>query len=457
VRGPAGIVTATLFVGVVSVLVIAVRLWLRDRTDKDEADGVPIGHSKEGRRRPIRLGLDELQQGALIGGSPGAGKTTLLVALASRLPAPIGLLFIDLKGDRSLPTRLGVFPSAVFGLGGRGGASWNPLGFGSPGSWRDLLMATEEWTEPHFRRAASRFLSALLAVLHETRESVELAEVVAVLERPQRAAGLLREANGASGEALKRALATIGQEPTLRSGVVGLGNRLALLCDSPATAGRLGVNGGIDLRAILRGQRALFSLPAAEYPDEAPALAAAAIQSFGAAGQALARGDEELRAVLIVDEAPRLGGHQLREAVAIGRGAGIGAVVAVQDFSDLDYVAEGTRQAVETGGNTWIGMRQVAAAEEIAKALGTRRTMKRTVQHDRRRLFDTETGLESVREVEEFRVSPNVIRGLARGETIVWRRLRGGRIERIVVDPVSGPENRGRDTGSKGEPWVLRS
>ena len=190
----------------------------------------------------------------------------------------------------------------------------------------------------------------------------------------------------------------------------------------------------VDLDGVLQGERVLFSLPAAEFPEEAPAIAAAAIQSLGAAGQRLAQGDEELRAVLVIDEAARLAGEHLRQAVAIGRGAGIGTIVAVQDHADLDYVADGTREAVETGANTWITMRQVASAEAIAMALGSRTVKKVTKQRDSHRLLFTDTGMRSEREVEEFRVSPNVIRSLGRGEAIVWRRLRGGKVAQIQVD-----------------------
>jgi len=408
-RGVEGIATALAFVGLTTGAVLAARSVLRAREPDEE--GIVVGRTRERPERDVALGEDEIQQGVLVGGSPGAGKTSLLVAMASQLPPDVGLGFVDLKGDRSLADRLDIPPSQVFGLGGRGAAPWNPLGTGSPASWRDILMATEQWSEPHFRRAAARFLGALLGALAEARDAVRLEEVAAIVERPTTAAGLLREVDGRPKDALQRALAAVGADPTLRSGIVGLGNRLA---------------------DVLRGGRVLFSLPAAEYPDEAPAIAAAAIQSLGAAGQSLARGDEGLRAVLIVDEAPRLGGQQLREAVAIGRGAGVGTVVAVQDFADLDYIADGTREAVETGANTWIVMRQVASAGEIAEALGTNPTTKRTVQHDRYRLLFSETGLESERDAEEFRVSPNVIRDLGRGEAIVWRRLRG-RIDQVVT------------------------
>ena len=456
--GPAGIVESVAFVagsvGAVALARVLIRRVGRERRESERGDVVAIGRSAGPSPRSVSLGQDEVHQGVLIGGSPGAGKTTLLVILAGGLPSTVGSVFVDLKGDRSLAAKLNLDPGCVFGLGDRAAAAWNPLARdGNPASWRDILMSAEEWSEPHFRRAAARFLGALLGALQQARGDVGLEDVVELLERPKRAIGLTREAHGRERAALGAAIESIESESSLRSGVVGLGNRLALLADSPATAGRLGAPDGIELDSVLRGGRVLFSLPAAEFPEEAPALAAMVVQSLGAAGQRLAAGDERLRAVLVVDEAPRLGGDQLREAVAIGRGAGIGTVVAVQDFADLDYVSAGTREAVETGANTWVVMRQVASAERIAQAFGSQTTTRRTVQHDRRRLVFTSTGVESEREVEEFRISPNLIRRLGRGEAVLWRRLRGGRIERLEVggqDMPGGCDGRGAPVGVHG-------
>lgn len=436
--GLLGFATAIGFVGVIVAAVAATRGLVaraadhRGRRVRDRYRAVLIGTA--GRRGgPVSLDADELQQGVLIGGSPGAGKTTLLVAVGQRLSAEIGCVFVDLKGDRSLADRLAIPPERVFGLGARVSAAFNPLDRGSPASWRDILMATQEWSEPHYRQAAARFVGACLAALDDLNDKVELDAVIALLEQPKSATGLLRQLDEPQRGTLARSVALLESEASLRSGVLGLGNRLALLRDSPATARRFGATGGIDLDAILRGERALFSLPAGEFPEEAPAIAAAVIQSFGAAGQRLADGDEPLRALLIVDEAARLGGNQLRESVAIGRGAGIGTAVAVQDFGDLDYVAAGTREAVETGANTWIVMRKVASAEAIANAFGSQTTKRTTVQRDVHRWGFSDTGMRSEREVEEYRVSPNAIRGLGRGEAIVWRRLRGGTVERVTI------------------------
>jgi conjugal transfer pilus assembly protein TraD len=434
VSGLSGWITSSAVLVVIGALAAAVSQRAAHRASASKPGEIVIGEWVGARGASlVGLSLEELQQGVLIGGSPGAGKTTLLASMIRQLPSDIGAVIVDLKGDRSLAARVGIASESVFGLGDRGSASWTPLECGNAASWRDILMATEEWTEPHYRRAAARYVGAVLAGVQQCDDVVDLGDVIELLEQPKTAAGLTRKLDGRERLALASAVRAIQAESSLRSGVLGLGNRLALLRDSPATSGRFGT-AGLELAAALRGQRLLFSLPAAEFPDEGPAIAAAVIQALGAAGQRLASGDERLRAVLVIDEAPRLTGEQLREAVAIGRGAGIGAILAVQDFADLDYVAPGTREAVETGANSWIVMRQVASAERIADAFGTQSVRKQTVQHDRHRLFSSETGLRSEREVEQYRVSPNVIRSLGRGEAIVWRRL-AGEVSRVRIMP----------------------
>jgi len=419
--------------GVIAAVVLADRTlvdWIARRRSSEV--GVRIGVTPS--RRLLALTLAELQQGVLIGGSPGAGKTTLLRTLVSRLPVEIGVVIVDLKGDRSLGPRLGIGADSTFGLGSRCAAAWNPIHHGSPASWRDILMAAEEWSEPHYRQAAARYLGAALSAFASIGRELDLGAAIALLENPKAAHGLLRDLAGRERDVLKRAVDVIEADKSLRSGVLGLGNRLALLVDSPATKGRFGASGGIDLDDALRGGRLLFSLPAGEFPEEAPAIAATVIQTLGAAGQRHARGDEELKVLLVVDEAPRLLGGQLREAVAIGRGAGVGTVVAVQDFADLDYVSPGTRESVETGANTWVVMRQASSAGDIAASIGSESTVRETIQRDEARLLGRDTGMRSLREVEEFRVSPNAIRRLGRGEAIVWRRLRD-QVEEIKVDP----------------------
>lgn len=168
--GALGFATAISFVAAILGAVVASRrligrsLGRVARHGRNEGRSILIGTA--GRRgRAVTLDLEELQQGVLIGGSPGAGKTTLLTAIEQRLPAEFGCAFVDLKGDRALADRLGISPERVFGLGDRVSAAFNPLDRGNPASWRDILMATQEWSEPHYRQAAARFVGVCLAAL----------------------------------------------------------------------------------------------------------------------------------------------------------------------------------------------------------------------------------------------------------------------------------------------------
>ncbi len=241
--GFAGYLGATAFALIGPALIFGPSLLLRRHRSTNRPEEVLIG--KAGRRE-IGLGLDEMQQGLIVGGSPGAGKTNLLTVIEQGLPSGIGCLFIDLKGDRSLAANLGIPPERVFGLGDRASAAWNPLQEGNAASWRDILMSTQEWTEPHYRQAAARYVGIVLQALQRVNGTVELDDVVQLLEQPTRAKGLVRELSDTDGEILTRTVDAILGEASLRSGVLGLGNRLALLSESPATDGCFGASGGID-------------------------------------------------------------------------------------------------------------------------------------------------------------------------------------------------------------------
>jgi type IV secretory pathway TraG/TraD family ATPase VirD4 len=169
-----------------------------------------------------------------------------------------------------------------------------------------------------------------------------------------------------------------------------------------------------------------FSLPAALYPVEAPSLAAAAIQLVGAEAQRRAKEDEPLRAILVIDEAPRLGGEALRRAVAIGRGAGLGVIPCVQELADLEIIDPGTQSAIETSCATWIVFRQSASAERVSTAIGTATTSAHTRQ-TQQSLARLPTGLGSEREVERFIIHPNEIRSQGTGEAILFRQSHRGR------------------------------
>ena len=133
--------------------------------------------------------IAELSAHGLILGASGAGKsTTLLRILTEQIARGLPVVAIDMKGS---PAFARVLAEAAAGARRPftcwsidGSAHWNPLQHGNATELKDKLMATERFTEPHYQRAAERYVQVVLNVLaaaHPGRPPV-LAEVVALMD-----------------------------------------------------------------------------------------------------------------------------------------------------------------------------------------------------------------------------------------------------------------------------------
>src|SRR5207248_11598306 len=89
-----------------------------------------------------------------------------------------------------------------------GQSRWNPLAHGNATELKDKLIATERFTEPHYQRAAERYVQNVLQVLaasHPGRPPT-LDEVVRLME-PHRLSGSLRGIPRAHAERIQDYLA----------------------------------------------------------------------------------------------------------------------------------------------------------------------------------------------------------------------------------------------------------
>ena len=90
-------------------------------------------------------------------------------------------------------------------------------------------------------------------------------------------------------------------------------------------------------------------------------------------------------------------------------------MIATQELADLTRIGPSFEDQVIALTSTKIYMRQTVAesADKIARTIGTRSTVKQTVQTDESGipglLGQTWTGMASNREIDEFIVSPNII------------------------------------------------
>jgi conjugal transfer pilus assembly protein TraD len=420
----------------------------RLRRSRDCEREVVLGVDTRG--RVVRLGDDELSAHGLILGASGAGKTTtLLTILSDQIVRGRPVVAIDMKGSPAFTRVLAEAATAA----GRpikvwtldGGAHWNPLARGNATELKDKLIGTERFTEPHYQRAAERYIQTALHVLarsHPDRPPT-LQEVVAQMD-PRRLAIALRHLDRSDRERVQDYLAGLTHDQ--HSAIRGLQTRLAVLTEShtgaylappadPATP-------AIDLRASLSGPEVVvFSLNSSRYGKLASQVGTLAVQDLVAAsGDRLlepSRGRPVEPAVIGIDEFSALGADHVAALLSRGRESGMPVLVATQELADLDRASAGLRDLVLGVTAVKIIHRQEvpSSAQTIAQIAGTQEVWDETRQIGAGLLGGYGTGRGTRRRVERYIVHPNEITGLRTGEAVVISKIRGARARTVRVTP----------------------
>jgi conjugal transfer pilus assembly protein TraD len=407
----------------------------RRRATELPADGIPLGHDPAG--RPVLVPASALGAHTLILGATGSGKTTTLLALLRDQMAHGGaIVAIDLKGSPGFARQL---RAAAEGAGRHfriwtldGGECWNPLATGNATELKDKLISTERFTEPHYQRAAERYLQQALQVAQATagERPITLATVVELLE-PAALAARSRLLAPARARALRTYLTSLTRDQL--SAVRGLHSRLALLTEShvaPLLAPTPGQE-TIDLRSALASREVvLFSLSSVTYGQLAGQLGTLAVQDLVSAtaarlaGQATPTGEQPTPpppALVAIDEFSAIGSDNVLALLARGREAGVGVVLCTQELADLDRVARGLRDQVLGNTAVKIAHRQDVpeSALTVAQLAGTVETWERSYREYRGRFGGRRLEVAGVRAVQRYRVPPQRISELRPGEAVV--------------------------------------
>jgi len=477
---PPAWVTLTVLSGAVGVAVaLSARRVARTRAglSKVTEDGVALGVDAEGRH--VVLSDHQLSAHGLILGASGAGKsTTLLRILTEHVARNRPVIAIDMKGSPSFAAELQAAAAAAgrpFLLWSIDGPShWNPLSHGNPTELKDRLIATERFSEPHYKRAAERYAQMALSVLahaHPGRPPT-LSEMVTAMDS-RRIPRMLRDLPRPLAQRVQDYLSEL--TPDQLSAVKGLRTRLALMAESAAGpflepaqdgGGGPGRDGGgpalgggapalrgggqIDLRAALSGDPVVvFSLNSSRYPGLAAQIGTMVIQDLvSATGERLSesRGRPLPHALVGIDEFSALGADHLVHLVARGREPGLSVVLATQEFADMERAARGLRDQLVGNAAVKIIHRQDVpdSALMAAQLVGTHQVWERTIQTGAGLLgrYDTRRGTRRL--VERFVIHPNQIKRLTTGEAIVITKQPTAQTRAIRVRP---PERQGRELG----------
>lgn len=414
-----------------------------------------VGLGLDPHGRVVSVAPEDLRQHALILGATGSGKTTtLLQILRALVPQRHGVLVVDLKADPRLAAELGGLAEGsertfeFWTL--EGPARWDPLARGDATELMQKLVALEEWSEPHYKRAAQRYLLAVLSVLRAAGESIDLAHVAALLD-PRSLADFLYAHNAKAIPEAERARVEAYVESLDRSSasaIQGLANRIAVLVETaPGPFLAIGPD-SIDLeRTFDEGRVTLFSLDAQKYGETAAHMAALVAQDVRTVTSRRLRSDvARPPGYVVFDEFSAIRSDHLLHLFAQARAARLGVLLATQELADLSRVDAGFADQVLANTNVKLIHRQDVpeSAERLAGLAGTRSAYEETFQTDRSPFVTVagrlvgggrgrNTGRGTIREVEQYVVHPNVLKQLRQGTAILIQKHPRARVERVTV------------------------
>jgi type IV secretory pathway TraG/TraD family ATPase VirD4 len=143
-----------------------------------------------------------------------------------------------------------------------------------------------------------------------------------------------------------------------------------------------------------------------------------------AAGARLSDGSGSgLGAVVAIDEFSALHSDNVLALLARGREAGVGVLLATQELADLDRAGHGLRDQILGNTALKIAHRQDVpeSAERVARLAGTRRVWEESYQRRSggARGADATSVSTSARMVERYRIEPEQVSTMGTGEALV--------------------------------------
>ncbi len=367
-------------------------------------------------------------------GSTGAGKTDsiILPLFVQDIERGYGSLIMDAKGDYETLSKIYYHVKRVgrekdflfFSLAyPEKSNTYNPLLRGNPTELKDKIISANVWTEEFYKKKSEETLLLLMKCLKEADEIATFQKLYELLSDEKKLKGLAKKVQDPR---LKGIMINILAKFTLfQKDLSGMTADLGMIAESEFAHLLVQEKPEIDLLdAYLNKKIVYFQLNAQGYEETARRFGRIVLQDLKTVSNYIqAYLPESKRAFfpIYVDEFSNFAYEQFIEFLNKARGAHLAILIAHQSLGDLEKAGSHFVKQVLENCNIKIIMRQddPESIETYARISGTETKLKDTFQFEEG-LFDKgKTGLGTVREVEEFRIKPNTIRELARGEGAV--------------------------------------
>ena len=337
-------------------------------------------------RKPILVKNEVANLHGVIVGATGAGKTvTIMNFISNAIKTGKPLIVLDGKGERGFWREIFAWSCIysrrddfqLFSITEENSATYNPMLRGDATELKDKIIGSEVFTEPHYKAICERWLLEEISRLKEEGKGITLKELVD---------------SSSSDQA-----------------ITGLKNRLALLTECEFARFLNTERAEIDLyKTVMDKKITVLSINIQKYGMTAERLGKMILQDIKTVSSEIqARVEEKDRndCYIIIDEFSSFTNEQFIDCLNKGRSAKFHILLAFQELADLQKAGAHYLGQVLGNTNLKIIMRQELpqSAETFAKLIGTKTTVKETMQAGDEGLL---TGSGSKRSVEEFIESP---------------------------------------------------
>jgi type IV secretory pathway TraG/TraD family ATPase VirD4 len=325
--------------------------------------------------------------------------------------------------------------------------TYNPLLRGNATELKDKIVGSMAWSEEFYRRMAEQAALAVLNALILTKQKIRFKTLHACLTDLQ-SLKMLSDKTGAKDKVLQLDLVNMinnfRDNRKFLSGLIAdlyLSSRSEfselLDCDRPE----------IDLLELYQENKiAYFALDLQGYGDTAKRMGRMILQDLKTVSsyvQSNIPASKRHFFPVFIDDAASFLDLGFMDFLNKSRAAKIAIALFHQSLGDLYFrSAPNFQQQVIENTNVKIILRQddPIAVEKFAKIAGTRRTLIPTYQTEARLTGKGMTGTGSVRAGQEFKIEPDLIRELKRGEAVVILKSPGLLVEHIKLDFFGHPE-----------------
>lgn len=419
-------------------------------------DNISIGKTRDG----IDLYLSDKERSSHVQviGTTGSGKShSVVVPWTIRdLQRGHSSIIIDGKGSSDLPNQVfSIIDNAMiecqilhFDLGDiENSIKMNPLMHGSPQQVTDRIFSSFEFLDPYYRSIQYDICGYLIQLIQRNSEVVSFKLLHELLTNDAALSKQLEAIN--DNDDLKIQLKNHLREPAKdrKNKLSGLTSQL-----SPFAIGEVSslVNSdSSELVNVMLGDNAvkclIVSIPTLKYQKLGHQLGKMLLQELSWCVSKRENLTSKEFISVFLDEFSEFAYDEFISVLNKARSAKVGLHLCHQSLSDLTKVSDSFTRGINTNTNIKcvLGLNDPETADFYARHFGTTSTVKLTEQVQEIGWFrkKEETGKGSMREVEEYKVHPNVLKELYEGNGVIHLPTRNGSVtERIKFKPIEAKE-----------------